>query len=599
MIYIFKKGIRRQIILPMIVTMICSVAIIYSFLIYKNEKNIINSSVIFAKGNIEQYLTLREYYTHKVVNPAMQYSNLEIDMFLKNDPRSIPLPATMIHDLSNLLKEKNARIQLNLYSNYPFPNRENRVLDSFEKESLIFLKKNPKGVFYKRENFENQDTVRVVVADVLSHQTCVSCHNSIANTPKNDWKLGDVRGALEIIVPIEDIISINTTNTLQLTLIVFLVLFISISFIYFLINNKILNIIEQITTYVSKIKKGHLDEEIEINQKNELQLLSKNINSMRVSLKDTLNMLKAENKSRKKAQKEVTTINTQLEQTIEDRTKELLTQNTKLLKTLYDLENSQNDLIKSQKMAELGELVGSVTHEINTPLGTSITGSSYLESITKDLKQLYSSDKMTQDDFENYLNKVEENIKMIFISLNRVAAMIKSFKHIAVDQTIEEKRVFKAKEYIQEILLTLRNKTKKHNHKIIININDELEINSYPSYFYQIITNFINNAYLHGFEAIKEGQITIDLVEEKENYIFTFSDNGAGIDSQNIDKLFNEYYTTKRGKGGTGLGLNIVHNIVTEKLHGTIEVKSKKEEGTTFIITFPITFPIAFPKEIK
>jgi len=587
MVHLFKKGIRQQIILPMIIATITAVVIIYSFLIYKNEKNIIDASVVFAKSNIAQYLTLRKYYTNKIVNTVQNHSELKIDILVKNSANTIPLPATMIHDLSDLLKEKNAHIQLNLYSKYPFPSRKNRVLDSFEKESLKFLEENPTDVFFKRETYENQDSVRVVVADVMSSMTCVNCHNSITTSPKTNWKLNDVRGALEIIVPIENIIAINTKNTLQLTLLVFLILLLLIFTIYLFLNKKILKNIESISAFVNNIKNGNLDSQLEIEQENEFQTLSQNINSMRLSLKQTLNMLKEENITRKEAQNELDTLNSHLEEKIQYRTQELQIKNNTLSHILEELRNTQNNLLESKKMAELGELVGSVTHEINTPLGTGITTSSYIESLTKDIKTLYSKEDMTQENFENYLKNIEESISMVLNSLNRVSKMIISFKHIAVDQAIEDKRVFYVKEYMEEILLTLRNKTKKYNHKITLDIHEDIHINSYPGYFYQIITNFINNSYLHGFEGIENGNITIRVTQDEKNIQLLYSDDGIGLDETTKNRLFEEYYTTKKGKGGTGLGLTIVQEIVLQKLKGNIEFESKKNEGLKYTITVP------------
>ncbi|NQY93157.1 MAG: DUF3365 domain-containing protein [Campylobacteraceae bacterium] len=254
MIKLFNKGIRRQIMAPMIITMMCAMIIIYSFLIYKNESNIIDSSVVFAKNNIDQYLTIRQYYTSNVINKVLKYSDLEVNIALDDNPKSIPLPATMIHDLSDLLREKRSKIKLNLYSNYPFPNRKNRVLDKFERDSLLFLEKNPKGTFFKREMYESKDSVRVVIADVLSDNTCVSCHNSLSNTPKNDWNLYDVRGALEIIVPIDEIVANNFKSTIQTVGLLFSILFISIFIIYLTINSKLLNSIEKISNFVNNIK---------------------------------------------------------------------------------------------------------------------------------------------------------------------------------------------------------------------------------------------------------------------------------------------------------------------------------------------------------
>jgi len=587
LIKLFNKGIRRQILAPMILTMICAMGIIYSFLIYKNENNIIDASVVFAKNNIDQYLTIRKYYTSNVINKVLKYSDLEVNIELNDNIKSIPLPATMIHDLSDLLREKRSKIKLNLYSNYPFPNRKNRVLDKFERDSLLFLEKNPKGTFYKREVYESKDSVRVVIADVLSDNACVSCHNTLKNTPKNDWNLYDVRGALEIIIPIEEIVEKNFSNTIQTILLLFLILFISIFIIYLTINNKLLTSIERISCFVNNIKNGNLNDTLEIKQNNELQELSKNVNSMKISLKNTLNLLNDENKTRKKAEDDLFSLNEKLEDTIHDRTIELKKQNKELKHMVHRLETTQDDLNKSEKMANLGELVGGITHEINTPLGISITTASFIQNITNDLEQMYKNENMTEEDFEKFVLNIKENIKNILTSLSRVSITLNSFRDIALDQVIEEKRDFFLRQYLDEVLIALRHKTKKCKHKIIVDIDKSIFINSYPGYFYQIFTNLINNSYLHAFEEIEEGEIAIR-VNKFDDYIeLIYSDNGSGIKNDDINEIFKEYYTTKRGTGGTGLGLGIVNKLISNKLKGSIQVDKRHKTGLKYIIKIP------------
>jgi len=561
--------------------------IIYSFLIYKNESNIIDSSVVFAKNNIDQYLTIRKYYTSNVIDKVLKYSDLEVNVELINNPKSIPLPATMIHDLSDLLREKRSKIKLNLYSNYPFPNRLNRVLDKFERDSLLFLEKNPKGTFFKREIYESKDSVRVVIADVLSDNTCVSCHNSLKNTPKNDWNLYDVRGALEIIVPIEEIVENNFKNTIQTVVLLFLILFISIFIIYLTINNKLLISIERISTFVNNIKSGNLNDTLEISQDNELQSLSVNVNSMKISLKNTLNLLNDENKTRKKAEDDLFSLNEKLEDTIYNRTIELKKQNKELKKTVRRLETTQDDLNKSEKMANLGELVGGITHEINTPLGISITTASYIQKITNDLEEIYNKQDMSEEDFEEFLQNNKENIKNILASLNRVSITLNSFRDIALDQVIEEKRDFFIHRYLDEVLIALRHKTKKYKHKILVNIDESIVINSYPGYFYQIFTNLINNSYLHAFEEIEEGEILITINKHDDCLELIYSDNGSGIEADKTNDIFKEYYTTKRGTGGTGLGLGIINNLITNELKGSIKIDKEYKNGLKYIIIIP------------
>ena len=581
------EGIRRQILLPMIITLVISLITVYSFLIYYNEKNIIESSVIYAKSNIKQYITLKEYYTQRIIGLVQEKSNVEVDIFGQNKPNTIPLPFTMIHDLSDIFQKEDSFIKLKLYSNYPFPSRKHRVLDSFEKESLIFLESNPTKTFFKRELYNNKDSVRVAIGDTFSDNTCVSCHNALPNSPKIDWKLNDVGGALEIIVPIETIVSNNKANTIQISVMVFILLVILITIIYFYIDKKILNSIRQISSFVNKIKNGDLDENLEINHNNELETLSTDINSMKHCLKDSMLEFSHEIKKRKEAEDNANNKSIHLEKEIIIKKSELKNREDQLIKAFIQLKTTQRDLMESQRMATIGELVGIITHEVSTPLGTSITSSSFTEYITNELEILFESDELSEDDLRDYLKKVKENSEMTIQSLNRVVNLLQSFKHIAIDQTLEDKREFMLKEYIDEILLSLGSKIKKYKHKIKVDIDENTKINSYPGYFYQIITNFINNSYLHGFEGIEEGTITISANILGDKLELTYCDNGTGIDRDIKEQIFEQYFTTKKGNGGTGLGLSIIRDIVTNKLQGTIKLESEINRGIKFIILIP------------
>lgn len=185
----------------------------------KNSNNLVEHMRIF-----------RSYYTKKVLSKVKSQTNLKInyDHDIKSD--TIPLPATSIHDLGKLFT-KNTDTQVKMYSNFPFPNRKDRKLDGFQKESLEYFKKNPSGSFWRRENLNGEEVVRYALPDFLSAQGCVSCHNQRADTPKSDWKLGDVRGVIEVITPISSEITAN--NEMQKNILIFIAINIAFLIIYY------------------------------------------------------------------------------------------------------------------------------------------------------------------------------------------------------------------------------------------------------------------------------------------------------------------------------------------------------------------------------
>jgi PAS domain S-box-containing protein len=284
----------------------------------------------------------------------------------------------------------------------------------------------------------------------------------------------------------------------------------------------------------------------------------------------------------KHTQEALQKLNEELDQRVAERTAELQ----KLLETLR---KTQAQLIQSEKMAALGELVSGIAHEINTPIGIGVTAASYLDSETHQMKTLYESDTLKQSDFNHYMKTATESTSMILKNLQRAAHLIQHFKQVSVDQITERRRVFNLKEYIEGVLLSLQPALRKKQHNVIVQCPKELKLKSYPGAFSQIITNFVMNSLSHGFEHVEKGEILITAIVMHGNMLrFEYSDNGCGIAPENLSKIFDPFFTTKRARGGTGLGMNVVYNLVTQRLRGNITCESEENKGTKFIIQMPI-----------
>ena len=291
---------------------------------------------------------------------------------------------------------------------------------------------------------------------------------------------------------------------------------------------------------------------------------------------------------RRRAEEALHKLNEQLEQRVEERTIELKAANIALQRSLETLQRTQDQLIQSEKMAALGGLVAGIAHEINTPIGIGVTAASHLEQKSRETDQLYHEDNMKRSDLERYLKIACESSGIILGNLLRAAKQIQSFKQVAVDQTIEEKRTFKLKAYIDEILLSLHPRLKKTTHDITVNCPEELELTSYPGVFSQIIANLVINSLIHGFEHQEQGKIELDMIKNHGTLQIRYCDNGRGMTKEECSRIFEPFYTTKRSRGGSGLGLHIVYNLVTRRLNGLIECESTPGLGTTFIIQIPI-----------
>ncbi|MEG3908235.1 ATP-binding sensor histidine kinase [Microcoleus sp. w2-18bC1] len=272
--------------------------------------------------------------------------------------------------------------------------------------------------------------------------------------------------------------------------------------------------------------------------------------------------------------------NLNLENLVQQRTSELS-------QTLEDLKSAQNKLVESEKMAALGGLVAGVAHEINTPIGIGITAASLLAEKATKFFEVYSNGQIKRSELEKFLDTAVQSSNMILSNLTRAADLIHSFKEVAVDQSSELKRTFNVKNYLEEILTSLSAKLKRTKHKIEIKCDENIVVDSYPGVVCQIVTNLVLNSLIHAYDVEDEGVLAFDFKLEGDRLIFEYADNGKGIDPENLSKIFEPFFTTKRGQGGTGLGLHIIYNLVTQKLKGTISCTSQVNKGTRFMIEFP------------
>lgn len=254
-----------------------------------------------------------------------------------------------------------------------------------------------------------------------------------------------------------------------------------------------------------------------------------------------------------------------------------------------ELRQTQQNLVQAEKLASLGALVAGVAHEINTPIGIALTGATLLQEETAKLRALYAAEAMTEEAFADFLSIVDETGTILVSNIDRAAALVQSFKQVAVDQTSAERRRFDLASYLAEVVQTLSPRLKAGRVAVQIECPAGLEIDGYPGALAQVITNLVLNAVIHAFDDGESGLIVItaDQLASKDRVRMQIRDNGRGIAAENLSRIFDPFFTTRRGAGGSGLGLHIVYNRVTSALSGTIDVSSALREGTIFTIIFP------------
>lgn len=263
--------------------------------------------------------------------------------------------------------------------------------------------------------------------------------------------------------------------------------------------------------------------------------------------------------------------------------------NATLLQTLTQLHTTQAQLIAAEKMASLGRLVAGLAHEISTPIGVAVTATSVWEDRIHELHQLYQSGRLKRADFEEFLQTIFESGRLISHNLQRAADLIQSFKQVAVDQSSEVVRAINLKAYIYEVVTSLRPELKRTNLTVEIAGEGDVVLQSYPGALSQIITNLILNSITHAYAPNAAGRLTITIERQQDKVYLHYSDDGRGIPAANHARIFEPFFTTRRGQGGSGLGLHIIYNLVTQKLGGTIGFQSQEGVGTIFTIALPIT----------
>jgi signal transduction histidine kinase len=282
----------------------------------------------------------------------------------------------------------------------------------------------------------------------------------------------------------------------------------------------------------------------------------------------------------------------ELERKIEARTEALRRKNDELNETLQSLRQTQKQLIESEKLASLGQLVAGVAHEINTPVGVAVTGASTLAEETERLVALYRDGTMRRSDLDKFVETAGTISKLLLSNMERAATLVQSFKEVAIDQTSQERRIFRLKSYIDEVLLNLMPMLRKTEHCVVVECEEDIEVDTYPGALSQVLTNFVTNTLMHAFDEDMRGTLTIRAgLAEHDSIELRVSDNGKGIAPEHLPKIFDPFFTTMRGRGGSGLGLNIVYSLITAGLRGTVDVESRLGAGTTFTVRFPRVLP--------
>ncbi|WP_413160596.1 response regulator [Capilliphycus salinus ALCB114379] len=262
--------------------------------------------------------------------------------------------------------------------------------------------------------------------------------------------------------------------------------------------------------------------------------------------------------------------------------------NAELTQLVEHLQRTQTQLIESEKMAALGRLVAALSHEISTPVGIGITLASTLKNEAHNFEEQVDQGQLKKSIVVNHIHRVKRSSHILLDNLQRAADLIQSLKQVSADQSHFKKQEFYLKPYLEKIIISLSPHLEKSGHKLTLTGEETLKINSYPGAFAQIVTNLVINSIQHGYQPGETGHLHFDIYSQDDRLMIIYVDDGCGIPVEYQDKIFEPFFTTARSSGGSGLGLHILYNLVTQKLQGQILCDGQVSRGTKFILNLPI-----------
>lgn len=272
---------------------------------------------------------------------------------------------------------------------------------------------------------------------------------------------------------------------------------------------------------------------------------------------------------------------------------QLMYKHKELERSVKELKQTQGQLLESEKMASLGGLVAGIAHDVNTPIGVSVTASSYLSEQLEQLRGKYGEKALSPKMLEKFMEDATESVTLISSNMKRASDLVNSFKQVAVDQTSEAIRTIELKSYLEDIVKSLQPNLKKTQHHIDIECPPNIAMRCPAGAISQIFTNLIMNSIIHGFERQNEGHIKIIVVEQQAGMLkIDYSDDGKGVGEEVLAHIFDPFFTTRREKGGSGLGTHITYNLVRQTLGGEITAASELGKGLSFAIKIPVNTQI-------
>lgn len=346
-----------------------------------------------------------------------------------------------------------------------------------------------------------------------------------------------------------------------------------------IIVRRLMRPVQQLTERLEELGKG-VSRTMDLPGSAELDIMVGTFNKM-------LNALGASEAARLEAERSIRDLNTSLEQRVKHRTLELECANTELQATLSINASMHAKLVQSEKLAALGKMVAGIAHELNTPIGNALLVATTLRERTQQFCDRARAGILRRIDLATHETESMNSTLLVERNLGQAAELVANFKQVAVDQTAEHRRVFDLGETVQDVLATLAHLIRHRPLLLHMDLPSGITMNSYPGPVGQLVTNFFTNAITHAFTPEASGEMWVSCQSIGDDEVcLVFKDNGRGIKPEDLDRVFDPFFTTRLGVGGSGLGLSIAHGIVTGVLGGTLAADSMVGCGTAFTARF-------------
>jgi two-component system NtrC family sensor kinase len=358
----------------------------------------------------------------------------------------------------------------------------------------------------------------------------------------------------------------------------FLTTLVALLFILIVMQWRFIRPVNQLVNASKRLASGELHEPILATHHDELGSLANSLEETRKSLLDLFGKVEQRNAALNEA-------NELLEQRVTERTQSLG-------EAMATLSRAQQEIIDVEKLASLGRVVAGVAHELNTPLGNALTVASTIADLHTQLRADEASGQLKRSTLQDMLERSHAGFDLLLRSLDRASSIVRDFKQVSVDQTSDQRRSFDLADVSNEVLTLLNPILRKTNCRVDIQAEAGLLCDSFPGSYGQVLTNLINNANLHGLAEQSGGTIYVTLSRVDEGHLrLVVRDEGIGMTEEVRKKIFDPFFTTKMGRGGSGLGMNIVQGIVIRIMGGVVVVNSAPGKGATIVVTFPTVAP--------